>query len=71
MLELRGPAMSGPTAASMLQEIESMSDDELCRCVEQATNVGGIPGVGTMTDFELQQLVDWLGRLIAVEEGWL
>jgi len=63
--------MPGPTAASMLQEIESMSDDELCRCVEQATNVGGIPGVGTMTDFELQQLVDWLGRLIAVEEGWL
>jgi len=71
VLELRGPTMPDPTAASMLQEIESMSDDELCRCVEQATNVGGIPGVGTMTDFELQQLVDWLGRLIAVEEGWL
>jgi hypothetical protein len=71
MLERRGPTMPGPTAASMLQEIESMSDDELCCCVEQATNVGGIPGVGTMSDFELQQLVDWLDRLIAAEEGKL
>jgi hypothetical protein len=71
MLELRGPTMPGPTAASMLQEIESMSDDELCRCVEQATNVGGIPGVGTMSDLELQRLVDGLDRLIAVEDGGL
>jgi hypothetical protein len=63
--------MPGPTAASMLQEIASMSNDELCRCVEQATKVGGIPGVGTMSDFELQRLVDWLDRLIAVEEGRL
>jgi hypothetical protein len=69
VLELRGPTMPGLTAASMLQEIESMSDDELCRCVEQATNVGGIPGVGTMSDFELQRLVDGLDRLIAAEEG--
>jgi hypothetical protein len=69
VLELRGPTMPGPpTAARMLQEIESMSNDELCRCVEQATNVG-IPGVGMMSDFELQQLVDWLDRLIAAEEG--
>jgi hypothetical protein len=71
VLELRGPTMPSPTAARMLQEIESMSNDELCRCVEQATNVGGIPGVGTMSDFELQQLVDWLDRLIAAEEGKL
>jgi hypothetical protein len=41
---LTQPDWFGPTAASMLQEIESMSDDELCRCVEQATDVGGIPG---------------------------
>jgi len=69
MLELRGPTMPGPTAASMLQEIESMSDDELRRCVEQATNVGSIPGVGAMSDFELQRLGDGLDRLIAAEEG--
>jgi hypothetical protein len=71
VLELRGPTMPGPTAASMLQEIESMSDDALCHCVEQATNVGGIPGVGTMSDLELQRLVDGLDRLIAVEDGRL
>ena len=70
VLELRGPTMPGPpTAARMLQEIESRSDDELCRCVEQATNVGGIPGVGAMSDLELQRLVDGLDRLIAAEEG--
>jgi hypothetical protein len=40
---LTQPDWFGPTAASMLQEIES-TDDELCRCVEQATDVGGIPG---------------------------
>ena len=71
VLELRGPTMPGPTAARMLQEIESMSNEELCRCVEQATNVGGIPGVGKMSDFELQRLVDGLDRLIAVEDGGL
>ena len=71
VLELRGPTMPGPIAARMLQEIESMSNDELCRCVEQATNVGGIPGVGTMSDLELQRLVDGLDRLIAVEDGGL
>ena len=69
VLELRAPTMPGPTAARMLQEIESMSNDELCRCVEQATNVGGIPGVGAMSDLELQRLVDGRDRLIAAEEG--
>ena len=48
-----------------------MSDDELYRCVEQATDVGGIPGVGMMSDFELQRLVDGLDRLIAAEESRL
>jgi hypothetical protein len=70
ILERRGPTMPGPTAARILQEIESMSNEELCRCVEQATNVG-IPRVGMMSDFELQLLGDGLDRLIAAEEGRL
>ena len=60
VLELRGPTMPGPIAARMLQEIELMSNDELCRCVEQATNVGVFLAWVRMSDFELQQLVDWL-----------